>query len=112
VTDRKGFGMARQLFHTEQLGSEWRLDRAWARTRLSGHPVLKAQWQSLHVVFASSRDSCNLPAGGNSSSLASAASTGGHGADYTMISPRAIAARDQPNNAAGSAMILLPQLYP
>jgi hypothetical protein len=97
--------VARQLFDTKQLGSQWRFARARARNRLSGHPVLKAQWQRLHVDFASGRDSCNLPAGGNLSSLASAASTGGNGADCTMISPGAVAARDQPNNAAASAMI-------
>ena len=30
----ESFGMARQLFDTEQLGSQWRLARAWARTRM------------------------------------------------------------------------------
>jgi hypothetical protein len=47
----ESFGMARQLLDTEQLGSQWRLARAWARKRMFGHPVLKAQWQSLHIVL-------------------------------------------------------------
>jgi hypothetical protein len=111
VTDRESFSVARQLFDSKQLGSQWRFARARARNRLSGHPVLKAQWQRLHIVFTSGRDSCNLPAGGKLSPLASAASTGGNGADCAMISPGAVAARDQPHNAAASAMIT-PQLCP
>jgi hypothetical protein len=59
VIRRQGSGMARELFDAEQLGPQRRLARAWARTRMSGHPVLKAQWQSLHVVLASGRDSRN-----------------------------------------------------
>jgi hypothetical protein len=65
VADRESFGMTRQLFDTKQLGSQWRFARARARNRLSGHPVLKAQWQRLHIVLTSGRDSCNSPASGN-----------------------------------------------
>jgi hypothetical protein len=43
--------MARELFNAEQLGPQGRLARAGARTRKVGHPVLKAQWQSLHVIL-------------------------------------------------------------
>jgi hypothetical protein len=59
VIRRQGSGMARELFDAEQLGPQRRLARARARTHMSGHPVLKAQRQSLHVDFASGRDSCN-----------------------------------------------------
>ena len=59
VIGRESFGMAGQLFDTEQLGPQWQLARAWARTRMAGHPVLKTQWQSLHVVLTSRHDSCN-----------------------------------------------------
>jgi hypothetical protein len=46
----ESFGMARQLFDAEQLRPQWRLARIWVRTHISRHPVLKAQWQSLHDV--------------------------------------------------------------
>ena len=110
VTGREGFGVARQLFGTEQLGSQWRLGRAWARTCLSGHPVLNAQWQSLHIVFASGRDFRNWPASGNSSSSASAALAGGIRADWTTIIPVAVSAQDRPNCIATSVMIALTTL--
>jgi hypothetical protein len=50
VIGGESFGMARQLFDTEQLGPQWRLAHDWVRTRVSGHPGLKAQWQNLHFV--------------------------------------------------------------
>src|SRR5450759_2775750 len=97
--------MARQLFDTEQLGPQWRLARAWARTRMSGHPVLKAQWQSLHVVLTSGRDSCNQAARRNSSCWASAGSPGGIGAGWTLFSSGAGADQAQRNHVAALAMI-------
>jgi hypothetical protein len=51
VTGGERFGMARELFNAEQLGPQGRLARAWAHPRKVGHPVLKAQWQSLHVIL-------------------------------------------------------------
>jgi hypothetical protein len=56
VTGGERFGMARELFNTEQLGPQGRLARYGARTRKVGHPVLKAQWQSLHVILTSGCD--------------------------------------------------------
>jgi hypothetical protein len=43
--------MARQLLDAEQLGPQRRLARARARTLMRRSPVLKAQWQSLHIVL-------------------------------------------------------------
>jgi hypothetical protein len=57
VAGCEAFGMARQLFDTEQLGPQRRLACARAQTRISGHPIWEAQWQILHFIFNSGRDS-------------------------------------------------------
>jgi hypothetical protein len=87
---RDRFGMARQLFDTEQLGPQRQLARAWARTLISGLPALKAQWQSLHVLLTIESDSCNQPHRRNSSSLAIAVRPADPGISHIM-----------PNSGAG-----------
>src|ERR1039457_4464432 len=83
MTGGECLGVARKLFHAEQLRPQRRLARAGARTRLAGHPVLKAQWQSLHIIPTSVRDSRHSPARRN---WPPAGSPAGSEADWTAFS--------------------------